>query len=200
MATRTSARRTTKAAPAKTKPVEPAEEELEELEEAEDFEEVEEVEPEAAPAKGVKTRDDAVVFGVADLARHLSQKTGKDVTTRELRTLIRKMARDGGGRVNREIVAGNRSRYDWPNGLKDPEVRAIIAAYTSGEGEEAKRASLQALQERNAAKRAEAAAERQTAAEAAKTKPVAKKAAAKKPAPPVEEVDEEDEELDFGDE
>jgi hypothetical protein len=199
MAARTSNRRTaTKSAQAKPKPApEPVEEELEELEaESEDFEEIEEAEPETAPAKGAKTarRDDQVTYGVAHLAKYLSEQTGKEVTTRELRTLIRKMARDDSGRVNREIVAGNRSRYDWPLGLKDPEVKAIVKAYLGGEAEEAKKQALAALQERNAKKRAEAA-------KTAPAKPTAKKAAVKKVAEPVEEVDDEDdEELDFGDE
>jgi hypothetical protein len=103
-----------------------------------------------------KSAKQDVTFGVSHLAEHLSQKTGKKVTTRELRTLIRKMARDGSNRVDREITAGNRTRYDWPKGLKDPEVKAIIAAVTGGEMEEGKKAALAALKERKAAKKADA--------------------------------------------
>lgn len=192
MATRTA--RTAKKAPA-AKPApapepEEIEEELDELGDDEEFEELEEA-PAAAAPTGKKTRggSDNVTFGVAHLAEHLTAKTKKQVTTRELRTLIRKMARDGKNRVQREIVAGNRSRYDWPLGLKDPEVKQIIAAYEGGEATEAKVEALTALKERNAAQRA--------AKKAAAPAPTAKKAAAKKPAPPVEEND--DEELDFDD-
>lgn len=188
----TRARKSTAAAKPAPKPEpEEVEEELEELADDEEFEELEEAPAQTAPA-GKKSRSaDTVTFGVAHLAEHLSTKFNKVVTTRELRTLIRRMARDGKGRVDREIVAGNRSRYDWPLGLKDPEVKAIIAAYEGGEAQEAKTEALTALKEKNAAARAA----KKSAAPAAK--PNAKKAAAKKPAPPVEEDD--DEELEFDD-
>lgn len=180
-----------KAAPKPAAPApepEEVDEELEELEDEEEFEEVEEAAAQATPA-GKKSRvSDNITFGVAHLAEHLSKKTGKVVTTRELRTLIRRMARDNSGRVKREIVAGNRSRYDWPNGVKDPEVRAIITAYEGGEAEAAKTEALTALKNRNAETRAA-----KKAAVPAKT--TAKKAAAK-PAPVVED----DEELEFDEE
>lgn len=185
---------TAKKAAAKPAPApEPEEEELEELEEG-DFEEVEEA-PAEETASTKKSRANAdVTFGVAHLAAYLSEKTKKEVTTRELRTLIRRMAREteraDGPRVNREIVPGNRTRYDWPLGLKDPEVKAIIAAYVGGEGETAKKEALDKLKADNAAKRA---------AKAAATKPVAKKATSKKAPDPVAEEDD-DEELDFEDE
>lgn len=100
-----------------------------------------------------KSSQQEVTFGASDLARHLSEKHGKTVSPRELRTLIRKMARDGQGRVNREITAGNRTRYNW-SGVNDPEVQAIIAAYEGGELEADKQAKLQELKERKAAKKA----------------------------------------------
>ena len=123
----------------------PAEVELDELEEV-DGEEVEET-----TAKSKK--NDEVTFGASDLAKHLSEKHGKAVSARELRTLIRKMARDNSGRVNREITPGNRTRYNW-SGLEDPEVQAIIKAYEGGELEADKQAKLQELKERKAAKKA----------------------------------------------
>lgn len=98
-----------------------------------------------------------VTFGAADLAKHLTKLTGKDVTTRELRAQIRRMARDDSGRVNREIVAGNRSRYDWPKGLKDPEVKAIIKAWVGGEAETAKKEKLAELKSKKASKQADKA-------------------------------------------
>jgi hypothetical protein len=96
---------------------------------------------------------DEVVFGASDLAKHLSEKSGKTVSTRELRTLIRKMARDGSNRVNREITPGNRTRYNW-SGLDDPEVKAIIKAFDGGELEADKKAKLDELKRRKAEKKA----------------------------------------------
>lgn len=141
----------------KTKAPEPEEIEDDEVEAEEEDVELEEldedVEEEEAPKKG-KGGQPEVTFGASDLAKHLSEKTGKTITPRELRTLIRKMARDGSGRISREITAGNRSRYDWPDGLKDPEVKAIVKAVTSGELEAGKQEALQKLKEQKAAKKA----------------------------------------------
>lgn len=137
-----------------------------------------------APAKKSKTPE--VTFGVSDLAKHLTEQ-GHKVDARGLRTLIRKMARDGSGRVDREVVAGNRTRYDWPKGLKDPEVKAIIKALEGGELEADKQEKLQALKERKAAKDKDA-----KKITGKKTKAGSKKA---KPAP-VEDDDDEDLELD----
>lgn len=109
--------------------------------------EVEEVEETAAKE---------VAFGVADLVALIKQKQGADTTTRELRTLLRKMARDG--RLDREIVAGNRARWEW-SGPNDPEVKKVLEAFKAGELEEDKQAKLQALKERKAAKKAAEAAE-----------------------------------------
>lgn len=124
-----------------------------------------------------------VTFGVADLVKLIKEKTGRDTTTRELRTLLRKMARDS--RINREIVAGNRSRYDW-SGPKDPEVVAVVKAFKAGELDADKKEKLDALKARKAEQKAAAAA---VAAKAEK------KAAKSKPAP-VEEDDEDDVEID----
>lgn len=164
-----------KVAPA---PVVEPDEELEELE----VDETDEVEEDEAPKK---TAAEEVVFGASDLAKLLSEGREKPITAREIRTLIRKMARDGSGRVNREIVAGNRSRYNW-SGPKDPEVVAIIKAFNDGELEADKQAKLQALKDRKA--------EQKAAAEKAGTTP-AKKAATKQVV-----VEEDDEELDLEDE
>lgn len=158
-----------------------------ELEEDEELEELEADEVEEAPKKSAAQE---VTFGVSDLAKWLTEKTGKKVTPRELRTLIRKMARDGKGRVDRVITAGNRTRYDWPDGLRDPEVKAIVKAFKDGELEADKQEKLQALKDRKAAKKT---------AEPAPAKKAAKKAT-KKAAAPVEELeDDEDEELELED-
>jgi hypothetical protein len=174
------ARTATKKAAAKKKaaPVVEAEEILED----EEFEEVEEGEVEEAPAKKKASGRPTVDFGIRQVCDILSEKTGKDVNPRELRTLARRLAKDDTGRIDREIVAGNRTMYSW-SGPKDPEVVALIAAYMAGEGEIEKKAKLDALK-----------AKREAAPKA--TKKTTTKKAAKKPAPVAEEVDE-DEELDF---
>jgi hypothetical protein len=121
-----------------------------ELEELEDDDEAD-----AKPAKSKKSSaTDEVTFGAADLAKLLSEKTGKTITARDLRTQLRRMARRG--ELDREIVPGNKSRYDW-SGPNDPEVKKIVKAVLSGEMEEAKKEQLAALKERKAKKDADKA-------------------------------------------
>lgn len=143
-------------AKSKTKEVE-----VEEIEEAEEVEELEDLdadveEDEAPKSKKGKTSNGqpAVTFGVADLCKLIKEKTGKEYSTRDMRTLIRKLARDENPKVDREIKAGNRTRYDWPKGAKDPEVKAIIAAVEGGEIETARKATLDKLKSDKAAKKA----------------------------------------------
>lgn len=155
----------------KAKPATEAVEEDLELDELD-----EDIAEEEVPAKNGKAPE--VTFGVRDLAEYLTKKLGKEIKPKDLRTQIRKMAREEKPRVEREVVAGNRSRYDWPDGLKDPEVQAIIAAVTAGELEEGKKAALDALKARKA--------EQKAAGEAPKKKTRATKA-------PVEEVEDEEE-------
>lgn len=161
-------------------------------------EELDEVEGDEVEESGTKkSAKDEVVFGASDLAALLSKKSGKTVSTRELRTLIRKMARDGSGRVQREITPGNRTRYNW-SGPKDPEVLAIIKAFDSGELEADKQAKLQELKDKKAAKKA--AGEpvgKKAKAKAAKEAAKAKKG---KKAEPAAEVDDDDEDLELDDE
>lgn len=139
------------------------------------------------------------IFGVADVVALIKTKLKKDTTTRELRTLLRKMARDG--RLDREIIAGNRTRWEFA-GPEDPEVLAILKAFGEGELEADKREKLNALKERKAAAKAAAAAEAEDEDEAeeepAPKKTVRRKAAPKKTAakPAVDEDDEELEEDD----
>lgn len=196
------------------------EEELEELEDNGDEDELEELEEDEAvdekPASKKKKATDTVTFGIRDLVALIKKETGQDTDPRALRTLIRKMARDESGRVNREITAGNRTRYDW-SGPNDKEVRAIVKAFKDGELEEDKKEKLAALKERKAAQ----VAAKKKAAEAEelgeddeeedeepaprRRRPAAKKAAPAKTttrrrkAAPVEEV-EDDEELDLDEE
>lgn len=146
-----------------------------ELDELEEDVEAEDTEPAA----------NAVTFGASDLARHLTEVTGKEIKARDLRTLIRKMARDGSGRINREITAGNRTRYDWPDGLKDPEVKAIVKAVKAGELEQGKKEALDALKARKAEQKASGNG--------------AKKSKKSKPAPAAVVEDDDDEELEDDD-
>lgn len=107
-----------------------------------------------APAPEVESTDE-VIFGVSDVADLIQVRTGKVVKTRDLRTLLRKMARDG--RLDREIVAGNRARWEF-EGPTDARVEAIIEAYEAGELDADKAEKLAALKERKAEQRAAAKA------------------------------------------
>ena len=109
--------------------------------------EIEEVE-EAAPAKEAEPE----VWGVRDLIKLIKERTEKEYSPREVRTLLRKLAREGGG-VEREIVAGNKSRYAW-EGPSDPEVKAVLKAVKGGAIEAAKKAALDKLKADKAAKNA----------------------------------------------
>lgn len=95
------------------------------------------------------------IFGVSDVAELIATKTGRTVKNRDLRTLLRKMARDG--RLDREIVAGNRARWEF-DGADDPRVTAIVEAFENGELDADKAEKLQALKDRKAAQRAAAKA------------------------------------------
>jgi hypothetical protein len=109
----------------------------------------------------VEATETETVFGVSDIAELIKVETGDEVKTRDLRTLLRKMARDG--RLDREIVAGNRERWTW-SGPEDPEVAKIITAYTDGELEADKKEKLDALKAKKAADReAKKAAEAEAA-------------------------------------
>jgi len=120
---------------------------------------------EAAAAEEVEvdeveeTEETEPTFGVADLVKLIADKLKKTTTTRELRTLLRKMARDG--RLDREIVAGNRARWEWA-GPEDPEVKAVLKAFKAGELEADKKEKLDALKARKAEKKAAAAAAAET--------------------------------------
>lgn len=131
--------------------------------------------PKAAPA----ATEEESVFGVSDIAELIQVKFGKTVKTRDLRTLLRKMARDG--RLDREIVAGNRDRWIW-SGPDDPEVDVILDAFENGELDADKKAKLDALKARKAEQRA------------------AKKAAEAEESDDEESEDDEDEDLTEDDE
>lgn len=135
---------TTRTAPAKSKATRAKAKAAPEPE----VDEVEVDEVDEAPASSSKE----VAFGVSDLVGLIDTKLKKKTTTRELRTLLRKMARDG--RLNREIVPGNRARWEW-SGPTDPEVKKVLQAFKAGELEADKQEKLAALKERKAQKQAE---------------------------------------------
>ena len=122
------------------------------------------------------------IWGVQQLRALIKEKTGKDYKPREIRTLLRKMARED-KTIDREIVAGNKTRYSW-SGPTDPEVRAVLKNVKGGAIETAKKAALDKLKSDKAKKNA-AAGE------------VVKKASAKgtkKAAPPPDDEDEDEDE------
>lgn len=131
--------------------------------------EVEEEAPKASKkAKAAKKagRADDPEFGIRQLCELLEERTGKAYQPREVRTLLRKMARDGSGRLNREVSADNRNRYSW-TGADDPEVKAVLKAVKGGEIEAGKKEALDKLKQQKAAK----AAANPTPAKTKKAKP-----------------------------
>lgn len=109
----------------------------------------------AEPAKTPESTEE--VFGVAQVAELIKDRTGNTVKTRDLRILLRKLARDG--RLNREIVAGNRARWEFA-GADDPAVSVIIEAFENGELDADKKEKLDALKARKAEQKAAAAKEK----------------------------------------
>ena|SRR5690606_4369362 len=115
-----------------------------------------------APKPKVEETEEETIFGVSDICDIIKVQFNKTVKPRDLRTLLRKMARDG--RLDREIVAGNRDRWTWPN-ADDPEVQKILDAFEAGELEADKKEKLDALKERKAKQRAEKKAAEEAEAE-----------------------------------
>jgi hypothetical protein len=138
-------------------------------------EDEEDVELEDAEEADAEEAEDAI-WGVRDLIALVKTKTGKEYKPREVRTQLRSMARKG--QINREIIAGNKTRYSW-SGPDDPEVKAFLKAVKGGEIEANKKAALDKLKSDKAKKNA-----------AKSTAPAAKK---KKAAPPPSDDDDEDE-------
>jgi len=142
--------------------------ELEELEEDADDDEDTEPEKPAVPE----------IWGVQQLIILIKQKTGKTYKPREVRTLLRKMARED-GTIDRDIVPGNKTRYSW-SGPNDPEVRAVLKNVKGGAIEVAKKAALDKLKQDKAKKTAAA-------------QKVVAKTKKKTAAPPPEDDEDEDE-------
>lgn len=148
-----------------------------EVDEDEDLE-LEDLDEDVEEEEGTSKKQE-VTFGVNHLIELIQKKTGKEYKPREVRTLLRKMARDGSGRIEREISPENRTRYNW-TGPDDPEVKRVLKAVGGGEIEAQKKAALDALKSRKAAQ------------DAASGKVKAKMKGKKVKQPEPEEVDEED--------
>lgn len=154
----------------------------EEVEEVEDVEISDEELVDDDEDTETESTQDEVVFGASDLAKAASKLMGKTITARQVRVLLRKMARDG--RIDREIKQGNRTRYSW-TGPKDPEVKMILKAIKDGELEQGQKEALEKLKKDKAAKKA------------AKDKAGEKKSKKKAKPEPEEDDSEDDDEVDF---
>lgn len=118
-------------------------------------------------------------FGVRDLIALVKTKTGKEYKPREVRTQLRAMAR--AGKINREIIPGNKQRYSW-SGPDDAEVKAFIKEAKGGAIEANKKAALDKLKS-DKAKKSAAAPAKATAATGKKGKTAP---------PPADDDDEDD--------
>jgi hypothetical protein len=155
--------------------------ELEELEDEDD--EVEEAPAKKSKKTAASNGADEVSFGAIDLAAYASKKLGREIKTKDLRALLRKMAREDKPRIDREVIPGNKSRYSW-SGPEDPEVKRVLKALSGGEDTAQKKETLDKLKAKKAAEAA------------AKQKAAGKKGKSSKKAP----VEEDDEDEDFEDE
>lgn len=121
-------------------------EELDELEEIE----LDDLDEEEAEETEVKTDARAVKFGTRELANYIEEEIGREYQPKELRVLLRKMAR--AGELDHEVKQGGGKRYSW-DGPDDPEVQAILARVQGGEIEDARQEALDKLKERQTLKR-----------------------------------------------
>lgn len=96
----------------------------------------------AAPKAAAKPKSDSL--GTPWLIEFITDKTGKEYSQFEMRTLLRKMAKDG--EFERE-VGSDRSRYVF-TGVKDPIALAVLKHVKNGEIEAAKKESLEKLKAR----------------------------------------------------
>lgn len=136
--------------------------ELEELEVEDDEEEVPQPPKKkkaaataAEPAKKkVAKKAEPELWGVRQLMDLIKAKYDKEYGPREVRTLLRKLAREG--KLEREIIPGNKVRWGW-TGPDDPEVALILKSVKGGSIEAAKKAALDKMKNDKAARDAAAA-------------------------------------------
>jgi hypothetical protein len=104
--------------------------------------------PVEKPAPAAQRPD--VEFGTQWLVDHVNEKCGANYKAYDLRVLLRKMAKNN--ELDREVGA-DRSRYSF-TGPNDPVVKAVVKKVGDGAVEAEKKASLDKLKEKTAAKSA----------------------------------------------
>lgn len=159
-----------------------ADEELEAEDDEDDLEELtDEVddEPEAKPAKPKKAAAKKTTTAKAEssgfdskwLATHVNETTDKTVDARQIRIILRKLAKDG---TLARVVGEDRGRYEFPGGANDPIVKEVVKRIKAGALEAEKN---EGLERARAAKAAKAAGAEAPATKAAPAKKAATKAA-----------------------
>lgn len=197
MATTTRTRRAApKAAPVEEPEVDEFEEssddeDLEEMEDSdEDLEELEDAEEDSKAEKPKRKPPvrPKIDFGSPELAAYATEVTGENYNSRDIRMLLRKLAKDG--KLKREIGV-DKGRYEF-TGKNDPTVKMVIGLIKDGTAKAMKQEGLQKVKDQAAAKKAakaEAAAKEAEEAEEMEEveeetpKPTRRRAAAPKAAP-----------------
>lgn len=125
---------------------------LEELEESDD-EPVKEEKPKRKPPTRPK-----IDFGSPELASYVTEKTGENYSARDIRMLLRKLAKDG--KLAREVGV-DKQRYEF-TGPNDATVKLVLKMIQDGTAKALKQEGLQKVKdlaaERKAAKAAAAEA------------------------------------------
>lgn len=96
--------------------------------------------PKAAPAPKAAAQP-TIEFGSAWLVEHVNEQAGTSYSASSLRILLRKLTKEG-------VLARDsegRSRYNFPKGANDPQVKAIVKAVKSGAAETARQERLDEL-------------------------------------------------------
>ena len=133
-----------------------------------DLDELEELEEEPAPKKAKKAApkkaarrvaaendEESSAYGASWLAEHINEQTGKEYSSANIRTLLRKLAR--AGELDRAI-GEDRGRYEFA-GPNDPIVKAVLKAVKEGAVEKEKTERLAAVKDKKKASKAKAAPE-----------------------------------------
>lgn len=104
----------------------------------------------------VKKAPDAPEFSSSWLASHITEQTGQSYDSRSVRMLLRRVAKDPNGPLQRAI-GEERGRYSF-QGPADPTVKVIVEMVKSGEAQRIKREGLDAVKAKADAKKAAAKA------------------------------------------
>lgn len=127
-------------------------EDLELEDEDEDEEETPKAKKKGNSAKKKAPAKAKVEFGTSWLLEYVSEETDRKMTGRNLRVLLRSMAKKG--ELNR-TVGEDRTNYSW-TGPTDPEVKKIIRAIKDGAVDREKKAALEKLKASKQSKKAAA--------------------------------------------